>query len=161
MKIIYTIFFISIVSIALFSCVKSSPAPVKITKADTSKTLTSDGILIGNWNILTDTISFLGSNIMYHGVPTDHYIFTKYGNLYINEGLEQYVDTAVYSVTSINNNVSWLNSYFSANGNSSYTQTTTGPFVITSIDTASLVLTQNGPTPGGQRYEQIVFRKIK
>jgi hypothetical protein len=96
---------------------------------------------------------------MYHGVANDHYIFTKYGNLYINQALDNYVDTAIYAITSINYSVSWVSTYTSVNGVSSTTQTSSVPYSITSVDTASLVLTSNVQTTGGPRYEQIKFKK--
>src|ERR1700759_1795733 len=103
MKHIYLLPLAAIVALIITSCSKSNVKPPTNTKADTSNTLITDIRLVGNWNILTDTISFQGVNTMYHGVAADHYIFTKYGNLYINEGLESFIDTGVYSVASITN----------------------------------------------------------
>src|SRR6202000_1637637 len=103
--------------------------PTTNTKADTSKTLISDLRLVGNWNIITDTISYQGNNTKYHGVAADHYIFTKYGNLFINEGLESFVDTAVYAIASIQNSVSWVNTYVSVNGVSTTNQSISLPYV--------------------------------
>ncbi|MDB5022388.1 MAG: hypothetical protein JWP78_143 [Mucilaginibacter sp.] len=96
---------------------------------------------------------------MYHGTATDHYKFTKYGNLYINEGLENLIDTAVYTLSSISNQVSWVNNYLSVNGVSNTNQSSSLPFVITSVDSVSLVLTQGVSTSQGPRYEQIKFKK--
>lgn len=129
------------------------------TKVDTSTTLVSNTQLVGNWQVVTDTISVPGNTIMYHGTAYDQFKFTKYGNLYISVGLEHLIDTAVYSITSITNQVSWVNSYVSVNGQSTTIASTTGPYTITSVDTASLVLTSNVQTPGGIRYEQIKFKK--
>lgn len=159
MKYIYTLSFIVIITMAMVSCSKSKVTPMNTSKVDTSTALISSKLLVGNWNIVTDTISYNGSNVMYHGTPTDYYKFTKYGNLYINEGLERYIDTAVYSISSINNQVSWVNHYISINGVSNTIQSSSQPFVITSVDSVSLVLTQNVSTSQGPRYEQIKFKK--
>ncbi|MDB5154840.1 MAG: hypothetical protein JWR54_3591 [Mucilaginibacter sp.] len=159
MKYIYTISLIAMITIAMVSCSKSKVTPVKTSKVDTSTTLISSNLLVGNWNIVTDTISYNGNNIMYHGTATDHYKFTKYGNLYINEGLDNLTDTAVYAISSINNQVNWVNNYISVNGVSSTFQSVSLPFVITSVDNVSLVLTQSVSTSQGPRYEQIKFKK--
>jgi hypothetical protein len=161
MKYVYLLPLAAIVALIITSCSKSSVKPTTTTKVDTSKTLIADLRLVGNWNILTDTISYQGNNTMYHGVAADHYIFTKYGNLYINEGLESFVDTAVYSVASITNSVSWTNNYISVNGVSTTTQSISLPYVITSVDSTSLVLTSNASTSQGPRYEQLTFKKPK
>jgi hypothetical protein len=161
MKYAYLLPLAAIVALIITSCSKSSVKPTTTTKVDTSKTLISDLRLVGNWNIFTDTISYLGNNTKYYGVATDHYIFTKYGNLFINEGLENFVDTAVYSVASITNSVSWINNYVSVNGVSTTTQSISLPYVITSVDSVSLVLTSNASTSQGLRYEQLTFKKTK
>ena len=161
MKYAYLLPLAAIVALIITSCSKSSVKPTTTTKVDTSKTPISDLRLVGNWNILTDTISYLGNNTKYYGVATDHYIFTKYGNLFINEGLENFVDTAVYSVASITNSVSWINNYVSVNGVSTTTQSISLPYVITSVDSVSLVLTSNASTSQGLRYEQLTFKKTK
>jgi hypothetical protein len=161
MKYTYLLPLAAIVALIITSCSKSSVKPTTITKVDTSKTLISDLRLVGNWNILIDTISYMGNKTEYHGVAADHYIFTKYGNLFINEGLESFVDTAVYSVASITNSVSWINNYVSVNGVSTTTQSISLPYVITSVDSVSLVLTSNATTSQGPRYEQLIFKKTK
>lgn len=161
MKYAYLLPLAAIVALIITSCSKSSVKPSTTTKVDTSKTLISDLRLVGNWNILIDTISYMGNNTEYHGVAADHYKFTKYGNLFINEGLENFVDTAVYSVTSLTNSVSWINNYVSVNGVSTTTQSISLPYVITSVDSVSLVLTSNATTSQGPRYEQLTFKKTK
>jgi hypothetical protein len=161
MKYAYLLPLAAIVALIITSCSKSSVKPSTTTKVDTSKTLIVDLRLVGNWNILTDTISYMGNNTKYHGVAADHYIFTKYGNLFINEGLENFVDTAVYSVTSLTNSVSWINNYVGVNGVSTTTQSVSLPYVITSVDSVSLVLTSNATTSQGPRYEQLTFKKTK
>ena len=161
MKYIYLLPLAAIVALIITSCSKSNVKPTTSTKADTSNTLITDIRMVGNWNILTDTISFQGNGTMYHGVATDHFIFTKYGNLFINEGLESFVDTAVYAIASIPNSVSWVNSYISVNGVSTTTQSISLPYVITSVDSVSLVLTSNATTSQGPRYEQLIFKKTK
>lgn len=161
MKYIYLLPLVAIAALIVTSCSKSNVKPTNSTKADTSNTLTDNIRLVGNWNILTDTIYYQGSGTMYHGVATDHFIFTKYSNLYINEGLESLVDTAVYSIQSIPNTVSWINTYTSINGVFTTTQSVSLPYVITSVDSTSLVLTSNATTAQGPRYEQITFKKTK
>lgn len=161
MKIFYTALLALIVTIGLSSCSKNKVTPSNNSHADTSMTLISNTALVGNWNIVTDTISYNGTNTMYHGVATDHYIFTKYGNLYINEAQYNYVDTAIYNINSLSYSVSWLNSYISVNGVSSRTASTSAPYSITSLDTASLVLTSSIQSGNGPRYEQIIFKKSK
>ena len=161
MKTIYSVSFIAIISAAVFSCSKSSVPPTTITKVDTSKTLISDIRLVGYWDIVTDTISYNGNTIMYKGSPGDYYKFTKYGNLYIAESLENLVDTAIYQISSTTNQVGWTNIYTRINGVATTQTSTTSPFVITSVDTAKMVLTQNAQTTAGPRYEQVTFKKHK
>src|SRR5438445_1036603 len=115
MKILYTLSFITIISTAIFSCSKNDVIPYTPSKLDTSTTLITNTKLVGNWNIVTDTISYGGNNVMYHGVATDYYKFTRYGNLYVNEGLDKYIDTAVYGITTTTNQVVWVNNYISLN----------------------------------------------
>ena len=164
MRILYIAVFALVVTIAVSSCVKSTVTPLNnnnSSRADTSTTLISNAALVGNWNIVSDTISYNGNNTMYHGVSTDHYIFSKYGNLYINEGLNNYVDTAVYAINSLNYLVAWQNLYISVNGVASRATSYSAPYAITSLDTASLVLTANAQSPSGTLYEKIVFKKVK
>lgn len=137
---------------------QNSPAPTPV-KVDTNKTIIANTALVGKWNIVTDTVSAGTINLIFHGTPTDHYTFTKYGNLYINNSVfYNYVDTAIYSITN-NTRVQWVNSYYSQNGAVITTPTSSGSYTITSISDHSLVLTQNAATPMGQRYEQITLSK--
>ena len=150
--------------IAGFSaCKLDTVKPTKITngKSDTNFTLITDTTLVGKWIIVTDSISYLGTNTMYHGTATDHYYFTKWGNLYINEELNSLVDTAVYNISIANSQsqVSWTNSYISVNGVSSREQSFSSIYNITSANTTSLVITSNVQTIQGPRYEQIKFQK--
>jgi hypothetical protein len=162
MKIIYTIALITVISSAIFSCSKNDVIPyIPPSKTDTSTTLITNTKLVGNWNIVTDTVSFNGSNVMYHGTPADYYKFTKFGNLFINEGLNSYIDTALYGIEASTNRVDWLNNYLSLNGVVSRNPTISPSYTITSIDTAKLILTSDVSTSLGQRYEQIVFKKKK
>lgn len=161
MKIFYTALLVSIVTISLSSCSKSKVTPTNPSRSDTSTSLINNTALVGNWNIVTDTIAYNGTNTMYHGVATDHYIFTKYGNLYINEAQYNYVDTAIYNINSLSYSVGWVNSYISVNGVSSRIASSSAPYTITSLDTASLVLTSSIQSANGPRYEQIVFKKTK
>lgn len=128
------------------------------TPVDTSKTVVANASLVGNWNLVSDTLSYAGSYVKYNGVPNDHYIFTKYGNLYINVALNKYVDTAVYSISAINK-LQWVNTYTSANGVATTTQSSSAPFDITSVDAHNLVLTCNQSTVNGTRYEVITLNK--
>jgi hypothetical protein len=131
------------------------------TKSDTSATVISNTILVGNWNIVTDTIKDVSTSqtVVYKGTAADHYNFTKHGNLYINSGYQNYVDTAVYAITA-NNRVGWVNSYISVNGVSSRAPSSSGTFIITSLTAHSLVLTQDAFVTGGdERYESITFSK--
>jgi hypothetical protein len=161
MKIIYKISFIACIGAALFSCSKSKVNPVKSSHVDTSKTLVADKRLVGNWAIVTDTISINGSGIMYHGSAGDYYKFTNYGNLYIAESLQNLVDTAIYTISSISNQVGWTNLYTRVNGVTTTLATTNGPLTIVTLDTANLVLTQNAQNSNGTQYEKITFKKMK
>jgi hypothetical protein len=137
------------------------PPPTTTTPGkpvDTSKTVITNTSVVGNWNLVSDTLSYAGTYAMYRGVPNDHYIFTKYGNLYINVALNKYVDTAVYSI-STTNKLQWVNTYTSANGVATTTQSSSAPFDITSVDAHNLVLTCNQSTVNGTRYEVIILNK--
>ena len=160
MKTLYPIVLISVISISLFSCMKNNDmVPYTPIRQDTSKTLITNTKLVGNWKIVTDTISFGGSYVMYHGVAGDYYKFTKYGNLYVNEGLNKLIDTAIYGITTTTNQVNWVNNYISVNGVVSINQSLSPPFVITKVDSANQILTSSVSTTAGPRYEQIVFKK--
>ncbi len=165
MRIFYIAFFALIVTISVSSCVKNTITPINnnnnSTQADTSTTLIGNTALVGNWNIVSDTISYNGSNTIYHGVATDHYIFSKYGNLYINEGLNHFIDTAVYAVNTLKYQVDWQTLYTSINGVASRVQSYSAPYTSTSLDTASMVLTADVQSASGPLYEKIVFKKVK
>jgi hypothetical protein len=161
MKFIYTALFITISSITFFSCSKTKVNPSGPSKVDTSKTLISDTRLVGNWDIVTDTISLTGNSVKYAGSPGDYYKFTQYGNLYISEALDNLVDTAIYSVSSTTNQVAWQNLFVSINGSSTTIPSVSPPYVITHVDSTKLILTQNAQTATGPRYEQITFKKHK
>ncbi len=145
------------------ACKLDTIKPTKITngKSDTNFTLITDTTLVGRWTIVTDSISYLGTSTMYHGTSSDHYYFTKWGNLYINEGLNSLVDTAVYSISIAHSQtqVSWANSYISVNGVSSREQSFSSLYNITSVNSTSLVLTSDIQTIQGPRYQQIRFTK--
>jgi hypothetical protein len=161
MKRILVTSFAAIVGLAIFSCSKTTVNPTNNLKVDTSKTLISDLRLVGNWDIVTDTISYGANKIKYVGSPGDYFKFTKYGNLYIAESLDHLVDTAIYAISSTTNQVAWQNLYTSINGSASTIPSTSLAFTITHVDTAKLVLTQSGTAQGGARYEQIIFKKHK
>ncbi|MDO3627873.1 hypothetical protein [Mucilaginibacter sp. BT774] len=159
MKIIYKVLFIALISCVLFSCGKSNIMPVATpSHADTSTTLIGDTRVVGNWAIVKDSVNYNSSNSVYHGVAGDYFKFTKYGNLYINEG-PSYIDTAIYGVSSTQ--VAWINLYAKINGVVSTVRTQTPPLSIDKLDTANLILSQGVQTSGGFRYEQITFKKIK
>jgi len=95
---------------------------------------------------------------MYYGTPADHYIFTKYANMYIKSALYNYTDTGVYTIADVNE-LTWVNSYSSEAGSVVRGLTSDGTFIITSLTAHSLVLTQNAFTPDGPRFEVITFKK--
>jgi hypothetical protein len=163
MKNLFLLCLVAVFSIWFSSCQVNNISPQQsiVIKNDTSTTLIQNIALVGYWNIVTDTISYQGNNVMYHGTAADHYIFTKYGNLYIKEGLDNLIDTAIYNINSLTYSTSWVNSYLSVNGVISTTASSSAPFAITSVDTASMVLTSNYSTGSGQRYEQLTFKKVK
>jgi hypothetical protein len=176
MKNLNSIILLVLVAGGLNSCTKSDqvkPKNQNTSKSDTGKTIVSDTSktfvtdtsttlvsnmeLVGNWNIVADTVSST-NNFIYYGKPADHYIFTKYGNLFINSHFENYVDTAVYTI-SAENQLKWINSYFSDDGIVVKGPSAVGAFTITTLTAHSLVLTQNEITPEGIRYEMITFKK--
>jgi len=159
MKSFYLLAILTVFAITIVSCGKTKITPSTLGKVDTSTTLIGDIRLVGNWSIVTDTISLAGNNVKYVGSAGDYYKFTKYGNLYIQEALDHLVDTAVYAISSTTNQVGWANIFTSING-SSTTQVSVSPaFVITHVDSVKMVLTQNAQTSAGPRYEQITFKK--
>lgn len=161
MKLIYKISFIAAISGVLFSCSKTKVTPNTITRVDTSKTRISDTRLVGNWAIVTDTISLGNNNVMFHGTANDYYKFTEYGNLYISETYGNLVDTAIYTISSVTNQVGWTNLYTRINGVATNIASLTPAYTILTSDTANLVLTQNAQTSQGVRYEKITFKKVK
>jgi len=161
MKRILVTSFAAIIGLAIFSCSKTKVNPTNNLKVDTSKTLISDKRLVGNWDIVTDTVSYGTSQTKYVGSPGDYFKFTTYGNLYIAESPGHLIDTAIYAISSTTNQVIWQNIYTSINGSASTIPSTSLPYVITHVDTAKLVLTQTGTAQGGARYEQIIFKKHK
>jgi hypothetical protein len=157
MKIIYKVSFVALISIALFSCGKSDVRPTVIPKADTSSTLIGDTRLVGTWAVVKDSVFVNNAPTVYLGVAGDHYKFTKYGNLYISLQNKTFIDTAIYTVTTTQ--VGWINTYIESNGLITTYHTTTPPYNIASLDTANLVLSQTAQANGGQRFEQITFKK--
>ncbi|MDO3627874.1 hypothetical protein [Mucilaginibacter sp. BT774] len=159
MDTIYKLSFIALICAALYSCGKSHVTPTVIPRADTSSTLIGDTRLVGNWAIVTDSVFYDNNKIVYHGVAGDHYKFTKYGNLYISEQNGNFIDTAIYAVTTVQ--VGWINTYMESNGLISTAHTTTPPLNIVRLDTANLILSQTVQASAGQHFEQITFKKIK
>jgi hypothetical protein len=159
MKIIYKVLFILLIGNTLISCSKSDVKPVIIPNADTSKTLIADTKLVGNWAIVKDSVFYNSNSTVYIGGTSDHYKFTKYGNLYISQFGGNFLDTAIYTVSGFQ--VGWVNLKISSEGLVSAVQTTTPPFNIIKLDTANLILTQNVQISGGAHFEQITFKKSK
>ncbi len=162
MKIYHLCFLAAIISVCIFSCAKTSVTPTNSNNGshtDTSTTLTSNMALVGKWNVLTDTVSYAGLRTMYHGVAADHYIFTKYGNLFVSLAPNNFTDTAIYAINSLSYSVVWLNKSSSINGTLSRISSYSAPYTITSVNADSLILTSNAQANLGVRYEQIVFRK--
>jgi hypothetical protein len=150
----------ALILIGLFSCKKINgvkPGNSNTSKPDTSTTLISNTELVGNWNVVTDSISFL-ADTMYYGTPADHYIFTKYANMYIKSTLNNFTDTAVYTIANVNE-LTWINSYGSIAGSIVRGPSSNGTFIITSLTAHSLVLTQNFISTEGPRFEVITFKK--
>ncbi|HVS94337.1 MAG TPA: hypothetical protein VHE59_20005 [Mucilaginibacter sp.] len=158
MKYILILFSVILCSYLFSSCTKDNPPAIVSPKLDTSTTLINNTALVGKWNIISDSLSYQGVKIKYQGTTGDHYIFTKYGNLYIKEAFGgSIIDTAIYDVSN-SYVLNWLNIYVNQNGNVSTIPTNSPPFNIrTNAD--SLVLTSNVPTSQGQRYEEIKFIK--
>ena len=157
MKIIYKVSFIVLISAGLFSCSKSDVKPTPIPRADTSSTLIGDTRLVGNWAVVKDSVYYNGGSSVYLGVAGDHYKFTKYGNLYISLQNRAFIDTAIYTVSTVQ--VGWINTYTESNGLITTYHTTTPPYNIASLDATNLVLSQTAQANGGQRFEQITFKK--
>ena len=157
MKIIYKVSFITLISAALFSCGKSDVKPTVIPRADTSSTLIGDTRLVGNWALVKDSVYYNNNSTVYLGVAGDHYKFTKFGNLYISLQNRTFIDTAIYTVTTTQ--VGWINTYIESNGLITTYHTTTPSYNIASLDAANLVLSQTAQAQGGQRFEQITFKK--
>jgi hypothetical protein len=164
MKTIGAVIFLAI---GLNSCEKKNVGflrPLIFAKSDTSTTPISHTELVGNWNIVTDTVylegspTYPGSSFKYYGTPSDHYIFTKYANMYIKSAFNNYTDTAVYIISGTDT-LKWINSYFSQAGSVIKGPSQTGAFIIMSISPHSLIISQSGLTPEGHRYEEITFKK--
>ncbi|HTI57496.1 hypothetical protein [Mucilaginibacter sp.] len=150
---------IALITITIFSCGKTSVTPTTPVKVDTSTTLVGSTLIVGNWNLKKDSVFLNGASNVYTGVDGDHFKFTKYSNLYIHITSGNLVDTAIYTLSSLNLQVSWTNLYYSQNGNVVTGQSNSYPFIVTTIDDNNLVLTSNVSTPAGQRYERLTFTK--
>jgi len=150
---------IALITITIFSCGKTTVTPVVHGKVDTSTTLISNTELVGKWSLTKDTVNVAGTGDVYHGVAGDTYTFTKYSNLYVHLTPNNIIDTATYSISSINNQVSWINLYYSINGISVTGTSYSYPFTITLVDDHHLTITSNQSTASGQRYEQMTFTK--
>lgn len=157
-----TLLFIAAMAVTIASCGKRNdqPTPVTPTQSDTSKNLIGNTTLVGDWNIVADTIINGGQVYPYQGIPGDHYHFTKYGNLFINSGFHAFVDTAIYGISVDSKAVQWVNSYISVDGQSSRTPSTAGVFEIKSVSDHSLFLSQDFTGANGiLRQERIWFSK--
>lgn len=157
MKIIYKISFVALISAALYSCSKSKVTPAIIPRADTSSTLIGDTRLVGNWAVVKDSVFYNNGSAVYVGGAGDQYKFTKYGNLYISLQNKTFIDTAIYTVSTVQ--VGWVNTYIESNGLITTVHTTTPPYNIASLDATNLVLSQTTQASSGQRFEQITFKK--
>ena len=119
---------------------------------------------MGTWNVITDTVDADGATlntfpgVMYHGTPADHYIFTKYGNLYIKTGFQVFVDTGIYTISGTDT-LNWVNYYLDFGGGGARSITYQKGYIITALGADSLVLTQSGQDGTQIRYEQITFKK--
>jgi hypothetical protein len=157
----YALFIIFALCVAslINSCAKDDTLPVTVNqKLDTSTTLAGNTELVGRWHIVSDSVSFQGTNTKYIGQTSDHYAFTTYGNMYVSENFGgNYLDTAIYAI-SAKGVLNWLNIAVSVNGTISHTPTNAPPYDIR-LNSDSLILTSNVSTTTGQRYEQIKFIK--
>jgi len=162
MKNVFLLCAIALIAVGFSACSLDNINPdqpgVPITgKSDTSTTVIANTSLVGTWNIVTDTVSYQG-NFMYHGTAGDQYIFTKYGNLYINNGFNAQVDTAVYTIYS-DNTVKYTTSYWKANNTASRVPLTVGPYKISDLTSNTLTLTEDIKSNSTTYYEQIKFTK--
>jgi len=159
-KIIYPLSFVLLIATSYLSCMKTSVNPITNNQViDTSKTLIGNVSLVGKWNVLSDTISYGAARSNYHGVSSDHYTFTKYGNLFVKLAPNNYTDTAIYAISSINNSVVWQNIAYSIDGTVSHVSSVSVPYTITSLRNDTLILTSNFQTSAGVRFEEITFKK--
>jgi phage gp45-like len=164
MKNVFLFCAIALIAFEISSCSLDNVNPqqpnVPITgKSDTSTTLITNTSLVGTWNIVTDTVAYNG-NFMYHGTSGDHYIFTKYGNLYINNGFNAQVDTAVYTIYA-DNTVKWTTSYWKTNDVFSRQPLTVGPYKVSDLTSTTLTLTEDVKSNSSSYYEQIKFLKAQ
>jgi hypothetical protein len=165
MKHIIFIIIPAFILVGSFSCKKGNgikPGNSNTSKLDTSTTLISNTELVGNWNLVTDTVSieYGGRLAMYHGIPSDHYVFTKYANLYVNSGLNAFIDTGIYTISN-SNQLGWESLYGGVLGHYGKDEGAyIGGYVVTSVTAHSLVLTSNTVNSlAGNRYEQIILKK--
>lgn len=163
MKTIIPVIIIAFIAIIAFESCKKLPSvkPGNKLLSDTSTTLISNTKLVGNWTIVTDSLSYQ-TDTVYRGTPADHYIFTTYGNLYIRSGFNNEIDTAVYTIKG--DTLSWQYSYASLFGKGGKTNGYNLGFIISAVTAHSLILTQGGfitgtAQYGGRRYERITFKK--
>ena len=153
---------ILVVAVILYGCAKSNLSGTKTSpatsKSDTSTTLISNTELVGTWNVITDTVDEYGGTpntfpgVMYHGTPADHYIFTKYGNVYIKTGFQVKVDTGIYTISGTDS-LNWVNYYLDFGGGGTRSITYQKGYIITALAADSLVLTQSGQDGTEFRYE--------
>jgi len=164
MKRVLLILMIAVVTVtAACDKFKGDPTPIqKInqSKSDTSTSLIANTSIVGDWVVVTDSISNMSLNqdTTYHGTIADVYHFTKYGNLFAKSAFHGVIDTGVYTI-STENKVQWINSFAQSDGATFGPGTTIGAFSITSVSQHSLVLTQHAISPGGELYHEITFKK--
>jgi len=167
MKNLYLILLAGIFALCIFACKR--PNAVKPThangpKSDTSTTLIANTELVGDWNVVTDTMHrdsvpwLKGGSIMYYGTAKDHFIFTKYANLYVNIALNGWIDTAIYDISG-SDTLRWINSYLKQGVATIIGPSSQGAFKIISITPHSLIIRTSGISPDGYEYQQITFKK--
>jgi len=163
MKTTLLIIFIALTSVCFLTCKKSpisKPVNHLAPISDTNTTLIANQIMVGNWTLVTDSVhvDVIDIDTVYHGTANDHYVFTKYGNMYIHSGFNRYIDSAIYTV-SPENRIDWVNSYFSLLGAVIKGTSYDGYFSITEISAHSASLYQSRLNQYGLRNEVVKLKK--
>ena len=106
------------ISLLIISCRKHpviKPAGLDYLK-DTSTTLIANTAIVGNWNLVSDSVSTYSTDTLYHGTPADYYTFTKYGNMYVKSGFNKFFLVGTYSFEN-SNKIKWQGIYGGDSGN--------------------------------------------